>query len=50
MYSVIWKYIEVLKPKETALLTFIGIFAAVVAGTGSPPIGLLFLALVARVA
>jgi len=47
MYSVIWKYIEVLKPKETALLTFIGIFAAVVAGTGSPPIGLLFLALVA---
>ena len=30
MYSVIGKYIEVLKPKETSLLTFIGIFAAVV--------------------
>jgi protoheme IX farnesyltransferase len=28
-------------------LTFIGVFAAVVAGAGSPPIGLLFLALIA---
>ena len=47
MYRVIRKYIEVLKPKETFLLTFIGIFAAVVAGAGSPPIGLLVLALIA---
>ena len=47
MYRVIGKYIEVLKPKETSLLTFIGIFAAVVAGAGSPPIGILFLALIA---
>lgn len=30
-------YIVVLKPRETALLTFIGIMAAVVAGRGHPP-------------
>lgn len=31
-----WKYIEVLKPRETALLTFIGVCAAIVAAEGSP--------------
>jgi len=49
MRRALAKYIEVLKPKETFLLAFIGVFAAVVAGAGSPPIGLLFLALVAIV-
>ncbi len=46
---MIGKYIEVLKPKETALLTFIGVLAAVVAGEGSPPLDILFLSLVAIV-
>jgi len=31
-----WKYVEVLKPRETALLTFIGVCAAIVAAGGSP--------------
>jgi len=47
MHRAIANYTEVLKPKETLLLTFIGVFAAVVAGAGSPPLGLLFLALLA---
>ncbi len=47
MHRSIRKYIEVLKPRETFLLTFIGVCAAVVAGAGSPPLGILFLSLVA---
>jgi len=43
----IGKYIEVLKPKETSLLTFIGVCAAVVAGGGRPELSLLLLALIA---
>jgi protoheme IX farnesyltransferase len=47
MHRSIGKYIEVLKPKETSLLIFIGALAAVVAGKGSPPLNILFLSLVA---
>ena len=47
MHRSIRNYIEVLKPRETSLLTFIGVCAAVVAGGGYPPIGVLLLCLVA---
>ena len=40
-------YIEVLKPRETILLTFTGFCAAIVAGTGHPPVGWLLLATLA---
>jgi protoheme IX farnesyltransferase len=40
-------YIEVLKPRESILLTFIGICAAFIAGSGQPPLGILLLASVA---
>lgn len=40
-------YIEVLKPRATILLTFIGVCAAVVAGAGRPPLGPLIAAGVA---
>ena len=33
----VWNYIQVLKPRETLLLTFIGLCAAAVAGGGQPP-------------
>ena len=33
---VIWNYIDVLKPRETSLLTFIGICAAIIAAQGYP--------------
>ena len=39
-------YIEVLKPRQSSLLTFIGICAAIIAGDGHPPLNLLFLALI----
>jgi len=41
--TAIWKYVEVLKPRETVLLTFIGFCAAVIAGGGQPSIGTLLL-------
>lgn len=40
-------YIEVLKPRETGLLTFIGVVAAVVAGNGHLSLGLFFFILAA---
>ena len=43
-------YIEVLKPRETILLTFIGFCAAVVAGAGHPPAGWLLLTTLAILA
>jgi hypothetical protein len=43
----IWNYIEVLKPRETILLAFIGFCAAVIAGGGQPPIDTLLLATLA---
>jgi protoheme IX farnesyltransferase len=45
--SRIWDYIEVLKPRETSLLVFIGFCAAIVAEGGLPPTGRLLLALLA---
>ena len=39
-------YISVLKPRESSLLTFIGVCSAIVAGNGQPPLSVLFLALV----
>lgn len=38
-------YLEALKPRETTLLTFIGLCAAIVAAGGSPPLGKFFLVL-----
>ena len=45
--KTILNYIEVLKPRETVLLTFIGFCAAVVAGGGHPPLDTLLLATLA---
>ena len=39
-------YLEVLKPRETGLLTFIGVCAAILAGGGSTPVAPLLLTLV----
>lgn len=39
-------YIEVLKPRSSVLLTFIGVGAALIAAEGYPPLGRLFLILV----
>jgi hypothetical protein len=36
--------IEVLKPRESGLLTFIGVCAAIIASDGQPPLDLLLLA------
>ena len=44
MFRTISDYINVLKPRETSLLVFIGIAAAVIAGNGSPPWGTVALA------
>lgn len=46
-YRAAWNYIEVLKPRETALLVFIGVVTAIVAGAGTLPVSRLVLALVA---
>ncbi len=43
----VWNYIEVLKPRETALLVFIGVVTAVVAGGGVLPVSRLILTLAA---
>jgi len=45
IYRVVRDYIEVLKPRESSLLTFIGVCAGVIAGDGHPPLDLLLLAL-----
>jgi len=39
-------YIEVLKPRQSSLLTFTGVCAAIMAGNGHPPLNLLFLTLI----
>ncbi len=46
-YRTVKNYLEVLKPRETSLLTFIGVCAAVVAGQGQPLLNRLFLAFIA---
>ncbi|MGB2800133.1 MAG: protoheme IX farnesyltransferase [Dehalococcoidia bacterium] len=43
-------YIEVLKPRETVLLTFTGLCAAMVAGNGNAPVGWLLLTTLAILA
>jgi len=45
IYKVIRDYIEVLKPRQSSLLTFIGICAAIIAGDGHFPLRLLLIAL-----
>jgi len=45
IYKVIRDYIEVLKPRQSSLLTFIGICAAIIAGDGHLPLRLLLIAL-----
>ena len=46
-HRIIWNYIEVLKPRETGLLVFIGVVTAIVASAGSLPINQLVFALIA---
>jgi len=43
----VWNYVEVMKPRETALLTFVGMCAAIVAGLGHPSWGRLSLTVLA---
>ena len=43
-WSVVKDYIEVLKPRETSLLTFIGVCVVIIAGDGQPSLSRLFLA------
>ncbi len=45
MISTIKNYIEVLKPRETVLLGFIGMCTVIVAAGGNPPVGTLLFAL-----
>lgn len=46
IYQAAKNYIEVLKPRESGLLTFIGVCSAIIAGNGQPPLNLLLFALV----
>lgn len=43
----VWNYVEVMKPRESALLTFVGMCAAIVAGLGHPSWGRLSLTVLA---
>ncbi len=45
-YKTVKNYIEVLKPRASSLLTFIGVSAAIIAGNGHPPLDRLLLALI----
>ncbi|MFC1963100.1 protoheme IX farnesyltransferase [Chloroflexota bacterium] len=47
IYIWLVDYIRVIKPRETALLIYIGICSAIIAGQGSVPLDVLFLALAA---
>jgi protoheme IX farnesyltransferase len=38
VYQTVKDYIEVLKPRESGLLTFIGVVSAIIAGDGYPPL------------
>jgi len=44
-YIKVRDYFEILKPRETSLLTFIGICAAIIAGSGHTPLDKLLLVL-----
>ncbi len=46
-YKTTWNYIEVLKPKESSVLTFIGLCSAIVAAAGNPAPHLLLLVVAA---
>ena len=46
IFKTVRDYIEVLKPRQSSLLAFIGVCAAIVAGDGHPLPGLLFLVLI----
>jgi len=46
-YRTARNYIEVLKPRESSLITFIGVFTAIIAGEGHPPLDKLLLILIA---
>jgi len=46
IYQTVKNYIEVLKPRESSLLTFIGVAAAFIAADGEPPLDVILLAVV----
>lgn len=46
-YETASDYIEVLKPRASSLLTFIGVSAAIIAGDGQPPLDRLLLVTIA---
>jgi len=46
-YRTARNYVEVLKPRESSLITFIGVFTAIIAGAGHPPLDKLLLILTA---
>ena len=46
-YRTVWKYVDVLKPRETVLLAFIGVCAAFLAAGGTPSGSRLVIALIA---
>ena len=50
VYKTVKNYIEVLKPRQSSLLTFIGVCAAIVAGDGHLPLRLLLIALTILIA
>ena len=45
-YHRVRDYIEVLKPRESSLLTFIGVCSAIIAGDGHPPLDKLLLGVI----
>ncbi len=45
-YQTVKDYLEVLKPRESSLITFIGVCAAVIAGGGQPSLDRLLLILI----
>jgi protoheme IX farnesyltransferase len=46
IYQTVKKYVEVLKPRASSLLAFIGVCAAIIAGDGHPPLDRLLLVLI----
>ena len=47
VYKIVKDYVEILKPRESSLLTFIGVCAAIIAGGGYSPLDKLLLVLIA---
>ena len=45
-YQVVRNYVEVLKPRESSLITFIGVCSAIIAGGGHPSLDKLLLVLI----